>query len=523
MDQKSSQNKRIAKNTLLLYIRMLFIMGVSLFTSRIVLKTLGIEDYGIYNAVGGTIALLGLLTSSLSTSCLRYFTYELGKENGMSMNRIFSLTLTIHVVLAIIVLVVGEIAGFWFINSEMNIPQSRLVAANAVYQCAMLSFFITLITIPYNTLMIAHERMSAFAYIGVFDVLLKLLLITGLSYCSSFSDKLIGYGIILMLVTFSSQLVHVLYCRRCFSESNYHFIWDRKRVVEMSGFAGWSFMGTGAGVLRDHGVNLLINVFCGPTVNAARGISYSLSSAVNSFVRNFMVAINPQITKSYASGNEKNTKQLVHRGSLFTFYILLILALPILFETKFILSLWLNDYPYQTILFVRLLLVLSMMDTFSNTLNTLQLATGKIRTYQIVVGIVGMLNLPFSYLSLRQGEPASTTIMIAITLSFVCLILRLQLLQKMISFSMSNYLTQVVCKSMLVAICALPLPTILYSVIPEGVSRFVLLSVLSIFGTSVIVYALGCSVSERAFIRNNCIDLMHRIIVFLRINRYRSI
>ena len=508
---QSNHNKRIAKNTLLLYFRMFFIMAVSLYTSRVVLRMLGVEDYGVYNVVGGIVSLLGLLTSSLSTASLRFFTYELGRDIPFAMKRIFSLSLTIHIVLAFLVLFVAELLGVWFLNSYLNIPSDRLFAANVVYQCSIISFFVTLISIPYNTLMVSHERMSAFAYIGVLDVFVKVILILWLAGCSYLTDKLIGYAIVLLFVTMFTQLIHVFYCRRNFPESYYCFVWDRERIREMTGFLGWSFMGSGAGVLRDHGVNLLLNVFCGPVVNAARGISYSLSNAVNGFVRNFMVAVNPQITKSYAAGEREYTESLVHRGSRFTFYILLILAFPILFETDYILRLWLNNYPIQAVIFVRLLLILNMIDVLSNTLNTLQLATGRIRNYQLIVGLTGMLNLPFSYLILWLGGAPEITILVAIFLSIVCLLLRLFLLQNITGLSVYCYLTKVVGNTLLVAVCTLPAPIMVYMAVAPGGFRFIFLSIVSSLWTFCVVYAIGCSQSERVFIRTQSVAIYKKI------------
>lgn len=504
MIQQSHHNKRIAKNTILLYFRMLFIMGVSLYTSRVVLSMLGVEDYGVYNVVGGTVALLGVLSSSLSTASLRFLTFELGRNNYTALQRVFSLSLTIHFGLALAVLLVAELAGVWFLNTRLNIPVERLYAANWVFQCSALSFFVTVLGIPFDALMIAHERMAAFAYMGILDVLLKLLLILGLAHFTFLSDKLLVYGVILMSVTILTQFIYACYCRKYFPECRYSFVWDKLKLREMTGFAGWSFIGSGALVLRDQGVNILLNIFCGPVVNAARGISYSVNNAVNSFVGNFMVALNPQITKSYAAGDRCDAESLVSRGSRFSFYILLVLALPILFETNFILSLWLNKYPDYAVSFVRLLLILSLMDSLSNTLNTLQLATGRIRNYQLSVGGMALLNFPFSYLFLWLGYAPEITVVIAISLSFVCLIVRLLFLRRTTGLSVRSYLGGVVWNVILVSACALPLPWLVYHAMSVGTLRFILLTTCSALWTSGIVYGIGCCAGERTFLRQRC-------------------
>lgn len=511
MIQQSNHNKRIAKNTILLYFRMLFIMGVSLYTSRVVLSMLGVEDYGVYNVVGGTVALLGLLSSSLSTASLRFLTFELGRNNYADLKRVFSNSLTIHIGLALVVLLIGELVGIWFLNTQMNIPAERLYAANWVFQCSAISFFVTVIGIPFNTLIIARERMTAFAYMGVLDVTLKLLLILGLAYSVFLFDKLVAYAVILMSVTVVIQFIHVYYCRRYFPECRYGFLWDKVRLREMAGFAGWSFIGSGALVLRDQGGNILLNVFCGPVVNAARGISYSVNNAVSSFVGNFMVALNPQITKSYAAGERGYTESLVKRGSRFSYYILLVLTLPILFETDFILSLWLKKYPDYTVAFVRLLLVLSMVDSLSNTLNTLQLATGRVRNYQLAVGGMALLNLPFSYLFLWLGYEPEITVMVAIVLSFTCLLLRLLFLRNMARLSVRSYLYRVVANVILVSICALPYPWLIYETMVGGTLRFVILTGGEVLWTSGVVYRIGCCAEERTFLRQRCTAVWEKI------------
>lgn len=511
MVQQLNHNRRIAKNTIILYFRMLFIMGISLYTSRVVLNMLGVEDYGVYNVVGGTVTLLRVLSSSLSTASLRFLTFELGRNNYTALQRIFSLSFTIHLGLALVVLLVAELAGVWFLNTHLNIPAERLYTANWVFQCSVLSFFVTMLGIPFDALMIAHERMTAFAYIGILDVLLKFMLIWGLAHFAFLSDKLLVYGVILMFVTMLTQFIYVYYCRKHFLECRCSLTWDKVRLREMADFAGWSFIGSCALVLRDQGVNILLNIFCGPIVNAARGISYSVNNAMSSFVGNFMVALNPQITKYYAAGEWENVGLLVKRGSRFSFYILLILTLPVLFETDFILSMWLNKYPNYTVVFVRLLLVLSLVDSLSNTLNTLQLATGRTQNYQLAVGGLTLLNCPFSYLLLWLGYEPEITVIVAIFLSFVCLLVRLLFLHRTTGFSIQNYLGEVVRNVILVSTCTLPFPWLIYHMMPASTLRFVALTAGCILWTSSIVYKIGCCTSEKIFLRQRCAVVWKRI------------
>lgn len=500
----ADKNRQIARNTLLLYFRMLFSMGISLYASRIVLNTLGVEDYGIYNVVGGVVAMLSFFSNSLSSAASRFFTFEMGRNNLSKLSRVFSTSVTIHLFLAVIFLIVAELAGSWFLNNRMNIPVTRLSAANWVLQCSIGSFVVGIITIPYSAAIIAYERMGAFAYIGILDVVLRLLSVLSVAHFSFSSDKLITYSIMLSGVVMVTQSIYVGYCKKYLSQCNYHFIWDWRLIRDITGFAGWNVIGCSAVVLKDQGVNILLNLFYGPVVNAARGISYSVNAAINSFVGNFMTALNPQITKSFATGEQNYMESLVERGSRFSFYILLILALPVLLETDYILRIWLNEYPAYTVNFVRLALLLSMCDSLSNTLITLQLATGKIGSYQLAVGGTLLLNFPISYLLLRQGFMPEATIVVAICISIACLALRLIFLSKMAGLIIRHYWVHVLVNVMLVSVCSVSLPLLVYCLAQSGVLRFLSLLLICAVWTSGIVYLLGCSEGERRFIRERC-------------------
>lgn len=297
MTNASENNKRIARNTLLLYFRMLFMMAVSLYTSRIVLNALGVEDFGLYNVVGGVVAMFSLLSGSLSTAISRFITYELGKGQQGNLNKIFSSAVTIQLILAGIIILFAELIGVWFLNTQMTIPASRLLASNWVFQISLLTFVINIISIPYNACIIAHEKMSAFAYISILEAMGKL--ITAYFITISPMDKLIFYSLLMCGIALLVRFTYGYYCKNHFYECNYHFSWDKQLLKQMFSFAGWNFIGTASAVLRDQGGNILINIFCGPIVNAARGIAFQVNNAVLGFVSNFMTALNPQITKSY--------------------------------------------------------------------------------------------------------------------------------------------------------------------------------------------------------------------------------
>lgn len=502
MDSHAENTKRIAKNTLMLYIRMLFSMLVSLYTSRVVLNTLGVEDYGIYNVVGGFVAMFSLISNSLSASVSRFLTFELGRGDMERLKETFSTSLMIHLALAGIVFLLAESIGIWFLNTQMTIPSERLYAANWVFQASIISFMFGLCSVPYNASISSHERMSAFAYIGMLDVVLRLLIVLFIAYSSFNFDRLIVYSLLLVAVGMSLQCIYFWYCRKNFEECRFKLHFNKSYWKEMSSFAGWNFIGCTAGVLKDQGVNVLLNIFWGPVVNAARGIAVSVNSAVSGFAGNFMAAINPQITKSYAMKDFQYMFFLIEKSSRFSFYILWILSLPILFETDFILKLWLKNYPEYSVIFVRLVLLLSLCDIISNSLITSQSSTGKIRIYQIVVGSMLLLNFLLSYVCLSVGFAPESTLIVALIISLSCLVARLLLLKKMIGLSIISFFKNVCVKVLYVSLCSMIVPLLLVVLLPHSLWKSFLVICISIMSAMLSVYFGGCSRNEKLFIRD---------------------
>lgn len=500
MGNSSENNKRIAKNTLLLYCRMLFLMAVSLYTSRIVLNALGVEDFGIYNVVGGIVAMFAVLSGSLSAAISRFITYELGKGNQKNLNKIFSSAVTIQLGLAVIIILLAESIGLWFLNVKMNIPETRMVAANWVFQFSILTFAINLISVPYNASIIAHEKMSAFAYISILEAVGKLTI----AYLIVISpiDKLIFYAILMCLVALVIRLTYGNYCKRHFNECTYHFIWDKQLLKQMFSFAGWNFIGATSAVLRDQGGNIVINLFCGPTINAARGIAFQVNNAVNQFVINFMTALNPQITKSYAVGNKEYMMTLIFQGARLSFYMLLILSLPILLNTHYILELWLKTVPEHTSTFVQLILIFTLSESISQPLITAVQATGRIRNYQIIVGGLQLINLPISYILLRWGLFPEIVIIVAICISQCCLIARLIMLRRMIYLSIKKYLKEVYLNTLSVTILAALIPSILITNLEESIFNLFISCFITFICILITIYYVGCNKNEKEFIRN---------------------
>lgn len=473
-------------------------MAVSLYTSRVVLNALGVEDFGIYNVVGGVVAMFSVLSGSLSAAISRFITYELGKGNQENLNKIFSSAVTIQLGLAGIIILLAETIGIWFLNVKMNIPEVRMEAANWVFQFSILTFAINLISVPYNASIIAHEKMSAFAYISILEAVGKLFI----AYLITITpmDKLIFYAILMCVVALIVRFTYGNYCKRHFCECTYHFIWDKQLLKSMFSFAGWNFIGASSAVLRDQGGNVVINLFCGPAVNAARGIAFQVNNAVNQFVVNFMTALNPQITKSYAAGDKGYMMTLIFQGARLSFYMLLLLSLPILVNTHYILALWLKIVPEHAVLFVQLILIFALSESISQPLITAMLATGKIRNYQIIVGGLQMMNLPISYILLRLGYFPEVVIVIAICISQCCLAARLILLRGMIGLSITKYLKNVYLNIIVVCIIAVILPLISAYYIKESFINFILISLIAVICTLSSIYFLGCNNQEREFI-----------------------
>ena len=505
----TENNKRIARNTLLLYFRMLFLMIISLYTSRIVLNALGVEDFGIYNVAGGVVAMFSILSGSLSAAISRFITYELGKNNILKLKVIFSSAITIQIGLGIVIVFFAETIGIWFLNTQMNIPIERMVAANWVLQFSIITFIINLISVPYNAVIIAHEKMSAFAYISIFEAIGKLLI----AYLITISpiDKLIFYAILMCVVAIAIRLLYGYYCKRHFDECRFHFIWNKQIFQQIFSFAGWNFIGASSAVLRDHGGNIIINLFCGPTVNAARGIAFQVNNAIQGFVSNFMTALNPQITKSYAVKNYTYMMTLIFQGARLSFYMLLLLSLPIIINTHYLLTLWLNTVPEHTVLFVRLVLIFAMSESISGPLITAMLATGNIRNYQIIVGGLQMLNLPISYILLSLGAIPETVLIVAVLISQCCLMSRFYMLKKMIKLKIKDYLKKVYFNIITVSIIAIILPICMQERLAENFINFLLSSLICMLCTYLSIYYIGCSYEERKFIYNKFLILKSKI------------
>lgn len=474
-------------------------MLVSLYTSRIVLNVLGVEDFGTYNVVGGVVTMFGFLNGAMASATQRFLSFELGRNDLMQLRKTFNAAQIVHVGIALLVFILAETIGLWFLNNYLNIPTGRMEAARWIYHFSVLSFMITIIQVPYNAVIIARERMNVYAYVSILEVILKLLVVFMLSWISF--DKLKLYGVLLFVVSFIVASIYRIYTLRQFDETRFELVKDKSLYKTLISYSGWNLFGGVAAISKSQGVSVLLNMFFGTVVNAAQGIAVQISSAINMFVSNFQLASNPQIIKSFASGDIAYLNNMVVRTSKFSFYLLFILTLPIVIEIEYILKLWLNLVPEHTAIFSVLILVNALIDTISSPLMTALQATGKIKLYQFLVGTLLMLILPVTYLLFKLGHPPMSTFFVSISVSVIALILRLMLTKKQIpEFSVNIFINETILRNIPVVILSLVVPLSLLFTIPSNGFRLVYVVLAALISSTSAVYLLGLSKNEKLFV-----------------------
>lgn len=470
-------------------------MLVSLYTSRVILNALGVNDYGIYNVVGGFVALSSIVTGSLSAACSRFITFSLGRDNKEEQNKIFSMSMMIMMGLSLLIMIVVEIVGIWFLTEKLNIPAERLEAAHWVFQCSVVSFVINLLSMPYNACIIAHEKMSVFAYITILDAAFKLGIAWGLLITPF--DKLITYAILFLFISIIIRFVYTIYCKRHFEECHIVMVYDKRLASEMFSFAGWSFVGCSAQVLLTQGVNIITNLFFNVASNAARGVASQLEGAVRHLVNNFMMALNPQITKTYAAGEHDYTLKLVYQGAKFSFFLSLFFAVPFLFEMDYILRLWLKNYPAEASTFARLTIAIILADVLSLPIITANAASGKVKKYQLVVGGYNMLIFPIVYVCFLAGLPAYSAYVVHFLVFFTNLFVRIRLMRGILPITYSGYIRNVFYKITPVFILCMILPYLVNSYMDEGLIRLAVLVTATIIELPILIFYIGLRKNER--------------------------
>ena len=504
MSSTTNDNKRIAKNTAVLYVRSIIMLLIGLYTSRVVLQVLGIEDYGIYNVVGGIVTMFSMLNGALSSASQRFITFALGKGNKNEIKKVFSTCVTLHFLLGLIIVVVLEIAGVWFLNNKLSIPIERLDVAGWVLQFSIATFFVNVISVPYNALITAHEKMSAFAYIGILDSILRLGIVLIIPFFSF--DRLLLYGILQLSVSISIRSVYTIYCKRKFDEANrLNWMIDKPLFKEMFAFSGWNLLGNGSLVLRNQGVDILLNIFYGITINAAKGVSNQVQSAVHKLVGDFTTSIRPQLTKSIAIGDLKRAHSLMNNGSRYSFYLMMVFSIPIIITTPKLLALWLTVVPDYSVDFVRLTMFYLLCDSLSRLLINAILANGNIRNYQIVVAGVKLLAMPLVYIALKMGAGALVGVWVNIILEIVCLALRIRYSVVLLEFNALSYIKQVILRCLVVFLAAFIPSVIFYMYVTDN---FILTGGFSLLFTCLSIWFIGLKVIER----NMAIDYIRKYI-----------
>lgn len=490
---------RIIKNTLVLCIRMLITMGVALYTSRVVLKVLGIDDYGLYNIIGGFVVLLAIVSNSMRSATQRFITFELGQGDVHQVCDAFSMCMIAHFIIGVLVICLGETAGLWYVQSKLNIPHGREIAAMYVYQISLLTTVITLIRSPYEASVISHERMSFFAYMSIVEVAFKLAIVYLLSLAPW--DKLIVYAILVLATNCIILICYRLYCKRVFETCIFHFVINKDYFSRLFSFLGWNLLGASASLGTQQAGNLIINRFLGVTINAAYGVANQVNGAINAFVSNFQVAFTPQIVKLYSQNRFQEFFKLSNISALLSYYILFIVSFPIITNIDYVLSVWLVVVPEYAGIFCSLLIVYSLIDAIQAPFWIGINATGNIKVYEVWLSAILILNIPFSYLALKWGWEPYWVLAIRVILNFVTAIIRCVHVKLQLGFPIKEYLTKVISRVLLVTFLSIGT----WYFVPKdnlyhGFGGFVLCYILSVSVISIYVFLFGIGHSEREIV-----------------------
>lgn len=500
---RSAENRRIAKNSIFLYIRMFFTMLIGLYTSRVVLKVLGVQDYGIYEVVGGIITFFTFLNTTMAAATQRFLNFEIGRGNQERLHKVFCTALNIHIIIAVIIVLVAESVGIWFIDNKLNIPADRIFAAHIVFQCSLLTAVLSITQVPYNALIIAHEKMGVYAYVSVIGSLLKLLLALLIGIISY--DHLILFAIFMFVKEAIVLVTYRVYCLSKFKESKYELLWDKPLVKEIGGFAGWNLSAHLVNMAKNQGVNILLNIFYGPIANAARGIASQVQGTLLLFSDNFQIATVPQITKRYATGDISGSNNLIIKGSKISILLFIIVMLPIIIEVRTLLSLWLVEVPPHAIVFTRLCLVTTLCNAFSGLLIYGALATGMVKKYQIVMSSIISLQFFAVWILFSLGVQPEVMYITEIICYIIALFARLALLKGMIQFPVLRYLFDVVFKSLVVLTLSFIIPYYLHTIIEGQFVRIVCVFSSSILFSVLFAYIFALTESEKQIIRTTII------------------
>lgn len=502
-------NKRIAKNTLMLYIRLFLTMAVGLYTSRIILQVLGVSDYGVYNLVGGFVAMLAYLNSAFVSATQRFISYSLGKDNLEDLITVFYTSKIVHYALALLVVIVAETFGVWFIGHKLNIEPGRMYAAYWVFHCSVLSMVVNIISVPYNSCIVAHEHMQVYAYVSILESLLKLLIVF-LIQISPY-DILISYAVLTVIVATLIRLCYTFYCKKHFDECRVNSIFNWYRFKEMLSYTGWVLIGNIGFTFKDQIANIILNGFYGTSVNAAKGIANQASAMINTFARNFFSAMSPQITIQYASGNVENSKMLVYQGAKYSFYMLGLIVIPVIINMNYILTLWLGDVPEYTCTFLMISLIAALVGSFATSLVTAIQATGNMKVFQLGISVIMLSELPFLYLFLYNDYPLIYALLPTIVTNALGVLFRIIVLKKLIpQYDLKFFFFNIIMKSVVVFLVALGFSFFICWRFEPTFVNLLLTSFLSISILLILIYCFGISKNERLMVNTLIVKLLHR-------------
>ena len=507
MSDELSNNKRIAKNTLILYFRMFLLMGVSLYTVRLLLIELGVEDYGIYNVVGGIIILFSFLNNAVTQSTQRYLAFYLGKKDQSVLNEVFSMSINIFMLMMMCVVILAETVGLWFLNYKLSFPAEKMVEVNITYQITIISFVAQFMQIPFRADIIAHEKMEFYAYLSILEVFLKLGSVIVLFFFED--NKLIVYALALFISTFTILNCYNFYCRKYFEESRYRKIWNKKWLKELTGFYGWNILEGVGQVSATQGFNMLFNIFCSLTVNAALAVCNQVYVAINSFLMNFLVAFNPQIVKNYAAGNRKYFLDLVFRCSKLAFGLMFVICIPVIFYCKQYLNLWLDNVPDNTVEFVQIIMAFVLIDALSGPFWTSAQAIGRLKVYSILMSILLLLNIPVAYFLLYKGFSPVWVVGFRVVQNILSHTARIIYLTKTIDFPALDYCKSVMLPALILTIVSLPLVYLMHSMANTLVLTFVL-TVITILFLCICCYFMLLDKKERAYINDKVLSCISK-------------
>ena len=508
MTDTSQNNKRIAKNTLMLYFRMFVMLAVGLYTSRVVLHVLGASDYGIYNIIGGVVVLFSFLNNSLVSATQRFLNFNLGKNDLNAVHRVFCMSMSAFLILSLVFLILAETIGLWFVNTQLNIPVNRHNAALWVYQFSILTFIVNLLRIPYNATIIAYERMDFYAYVSLIEVVLKLVVVY-LLYITSY-DKLILYALLYTLIPLLMNYIYKVYCNHNFVTTRYKRLWDKDIFRSLFSFSGWSLFGSLANMSAQQGINILLNIFYGVTVNAAVGIANQVTTNVYQFISNFQTAFQPQIVKTYAANEKKAFYSLIFRSAKFSYFMMFLLALPIILTTQDILNIWLVKVPEYTTIFCQLILGYLIIECVSAPLWMAVHATGNIKKYQILMAICIFMNFPLTYLVFKFGMPVYSAWIIRIIVNVITFVVRCLYLKKYIGFPILSFLNKVIKPIFLVSLISIPIPYIISISLISGIKNIIVVTIISILISIFFIYILGLNINEKKFIHDTLFNKLFK-------------